>query len=401
MTFTRLFEPGNIGKMVVPNRTVMPGIGTHSGNQDGTINDQTTYYYEVRARGGVGLVITQGLRFVPNSGFPGNIMIDEDKYIPGLKDLVDRVHRYGSKICCQLSHSGVMSHQFYDAHDSEHKGSAILGASAIPCVTYGTTPRAMTHEEIKDHVEFWSNAAERAKRAGFDTVEIHAAHGYFLSGFLSSYQNRRTDKYGGSIENRARFACEVLARTREKVGPDFPIMIRINGSDFFEGGTTLEEAVAASQLFVEAGADCIDVSCANQDSRQWRDLTYLFPDAAIVYTAEAIKKAVKVPVVAVGKIGHPALAESILREGKADFVAFGRALLANADFVNKSREGRLDDITYCIYCNNCRLTHGNKAVIAKKGAGLSCTVNPALLRERQFEIKPVARPKKVMVAGGG
>ncbi|MBI2858306.1 MAG: FAD-dependent oxidoreductase [Chloroflexi bacterium] len=400
MRFSRLFEQGNIGRMIVPNRIVMPGIGTHSGDLDGQMNERTIRYYEARAQGGVGLIITQGLGFT-TSTFPRQIMINDDKFIPGLRQLVDRVHRHGARIVCQLSYSGVMAQRFLSNQETTLKQIEILGPSPVRCATYGTTPRAMTHEEIRDFTEKWSDSACRAKKVGFDGVEIHAAHGYFMSAFLSNYQNRRTDKYGGSLVNRSRFACEVLARTREKVGADFPILFRLNGCDFFEGGTKLEEVVMAAPMFVAAGADCMDVSAGNQESRQWRDLTYLFPDGAIVYTAEAIKKAVQVPVIAVGKIGTPELAESVLEDGKADFIAFGRPLLADPDFAKKSLEGRLENIHYCLFCNNCRLGHGTKALMEKKGAGLACTVNPALLRENEFQIRPVSKPKKVMVVGGG
>ncbi|MFH1087547.1 MAG: NADH:flavin oxidoreductase, partial [Chloroflexota bacterium] len=326
--YARLFQPGRIGNMQVSNRIVMPGIGTHSADVDGYMNDRIIHYYEARARGGVGLIIIQGVEVFAEARVPHRLSLDDDMFIPRLTRAVDAVHKCGAKIVCQVAHSGnKMLHHLGVLGDARKVD--ILGPSAVRCVTYGVTPREITREEIKSCVERWSDAARRARQAGFDAVEIHSAHGYFLGGFLSRYQNRRTDEYGGSLENRARFACELLARTREKVGPDFPIMFRFNGCDFIEGGLTVEEAVLAAPYFVKAGADALDISAANQDSRHWRDLTYLFPDGAIVHTAAAIKKAVKVPVIAVGKIGDPVLADSILKEGKADFIAFGRALLAD------------------------------------------------------------------------
>ncbi|MDI7259199.1 MAG: FAD-dependent oxidoreductase [Thermodesulfobacteriota bacterium] len=398
--FAKLFEPGRIGKMLVRNRIVMAAMGTHSVDFDSQMNDRTIHYYGARAKGGAGLIITQGVEYLPGARIPHMLSIDDDMFIPRLTQLVTLVHKHGAKIACQISHTGTKIQAHQEALEKP-KEAGILGPSAVHCVTFGVLPRAMTREEVRDHVEKWSDGAHRAKRAGFDAIEIHGAHGYFLGAFLSGYQNRRTDEYGGSLKNRARFACEVISRTRQKVGPDFPILFRFNGCDFIAGGITVEEAVLMAPLFVEAGADVLDISAANQDTRQWRDLTYLFPDAAIVYTAEAIKKVVNVPVITVGKIGDPVLADSILKEGRADFIAMGRALLADPELPNKAKEGRLEDIRRCIYCNNCRLGHGKKGLIEKKGAGLSCTVNPELLREKEFEIKLAAKPKKVMVIGGG
>ncbi len=394
----KLFEPGMIGKMLVPNRIVMASIGTHSLHFDGQMNERTIDYYEARAKGGTGLIITSGADV--RGHMPHQPALYDDRFIPGLNQLVKRVHQHGAKIAVQLSSGGVKERFLWRGFERP-KETEILGASVIPCVTFGVTPRAITREEIKEHIEDCADGAWRAKQAGFDAVEVKGCHGYFLSGFLSRYQNRRTDEYGGSMENRARFACEIIARVREKLGPDFPILFRLNGSDFIEGGTTLEEAVLAAPLFVKAGADCLSVSAGNQDTREWRDLSYLFPDGAIVYLAEAIKKAVKVPVMTVGKLGNPIFADSILRDGKADFIALGRPLLADPEWPVKVKEGRLADLCHCISCNNCRLGHTTKELIDKKGAGLDCTVNPELLREKEFEIKPVSKPKKVMVIGGG
>lgn len=398
MKLAKLFEPGAIGNMTVPNRIVMPGIGTHSGDADGQINQRTIDYYEARARGGVGLIITQGMGFF-NTGYPHRIMLNDDRFVPGLKRLTESIHAFGTKIVCQLSHVGAGGARFWEGHKNPE--TEVLGPSAVQSAIPSQTPRAMTVAEIHEYVEKWSDAAARAREAGFDGVEIQGAHGYFLSAFLSRYQNRRTDQYGDSLENRARFSCEVLSRTRRKVGQDFPILFRYNGCDFFEGGITLDEATLFAPLFVEAGADALDISAGNQEGRQWRDLTYLFPDGAIVHTSESIKKVVKVPVITVGKIGDLDLAESIISQGKADFVAIGRALLADPELPNKSREGRDDDIRRCIYCNNCRIGHGKKFLMDKKGAGLACTVNPALLREQEFQTRPAAKAKKVMVVGGG
>lgn len=237
------------------------------------------------------------------------------------------------------------------------------------------------------------------KEAGFDAVEVHGGHGYLISQFLSPLTNRRIDEYGGSVERRARFACEVLERMREKVGPDFPVILRVSGSDFVPGGITIEDCARQAPLFVEAGADAIDVSASEQASIQWQYPTFLFPAGVLVPLAEAIKKAVKVPVITIGKIGDPFLAEEILSQGKADFIAMGRALRANPEFPNKAKAGRFDDIRRCIYCLHC--LHFPIPHYRPLHHILSCTMNPAIMREEEFAVEPSPSPKKIMVVGGG
>ncbi|MFC2067133.1 FAD-dependent oxidoreductase [Chloroflexota bacterium] len=397
---TRLFEPGNIGTMELKNRLVMAAMGTRSVDDDGCMNQQTIDFYVKRAMGGVGFIIAQAACVVPEGNPPNRLSIHDDKFIPGLSELVRNIHSYDTKVACQLGHVGEMMLRAWADYDRP-PGVEAVGPSAVPCVTYQLTPRELSRDEIHRLIKAFVETARRGKRAGFDAVEIHAAHGYLLSAFLSPFKNRRTDEYGGSVENRARFVCEIIAQTREDVGADFPLLVRMNGSDCFEGGITIDEAKQQAAMFVEAGVDAVDISVATQESRQWRDLGYMYPDGAIVYLAEAIKKAVKVPVITVGKIGDPVLANRIIQEGKADFVAMARPLLADPELPNKAREGRLDDIQRCIFCNNCRIGFLSKERKETRGASLGCTVNPALLREREFELKSAPSPKKVMVIGGG
>ncbi|MBI2869196.1 MAG: FAD-dependent oxidoreductase [Chloroflexi bacterium] len=397
---SRLFEPGKIGGLEVRNRIVMAPLGTYSADKDGCVNQRTIDYYVERAKGGVGLIITQGTAFVPEAHPPHVIGIYDDRFMPGLKALARAVQSFGAKIVCQPNHLGVMLPAGYVGYERPPEAEPV-GPSAKPSFTHKVTPRELSRGEIHRLVEAWAEAGRRAQAAGFDAVEIHGAHGYLLGSFLSPLTNRRTDEYGGAVENRARFACEIIRRTREKVGPDFPVLIRMNGSDFLRGGLTIEEARRQAIMFVEAGVDALDISAAIQESREWRDLTYLFPDGAIVHLAEAIKKFVSVPVITVGKIGDPLLAERVLEEGKADFIAMGRALFADPDLANKARAGQMEDIRRCLYCNNCRLGFLAKERIMKRGTTLGCTVNPALLRETEFRLKPAAVPKKVMVIGGG
>lgn len=396
----RLFQPGNIGKMAIRNRIIMAAMGTYAAGFDGTMTDRLVDYYVARAKGGVGLIITQLTTVTASARMPHMLSMYDDKYIPGQAKLTRAVQEHGAKIACQLGHIGIgLPHIWKDYRQPED--IEVVGPSAVPCISFGVTPRDISREEIKSLVEDHAETARRAVDAGFDAVELHGAHGYFLSAFFSPYKNRRQDEYGGSLENRARFACEIISRIKQRVGADFPVIVRINGSDFVEGGITLEDAVRQAPLLVEAGADALNISAGAPEGREWRDLSYMFPDGAIVHLAEAVKKRVNVPVITVGKIADPQFIERILEEKKADFVAIGRPLLADPELSNKTREGRFEDIRRCIYCNNCRLGVFSKQRFQTRGAGLGCTVNPMLLREREFAIRPTPNPKKVMVVGGG
>jgi 2,4-dienoyl-CoA reductase-like NADH-dependent reductase (Old Yellow Enzyme family)/thioredoxin reductase len=398
---TNIFEPGKIGRMEVRNRIVMAPMGTHSSDAEGYVTDRMIDYYVERAKGGVGLIINQGTKVLFESGGPYSGSISQDKFIPRFRDLTRAVQAHGARIACQLNMHGAQALEHW-SDEMRPEWVEAIGPSAVTAFPYCVTPRALTKEEIQHLVEAYSEGARRAKDAGFDAVEIHGCHGYFLGAFLSPFKNRRTDEYGGSLENRTRFGCEIIRRTREKVGPDFPISFRLNGSDFFEGGVTLEDTLRQGPLFVAAGADALHVSAGAPEMHRWRDLCYLYPDGAIVHLAEALKKVVEVPVITVGKIGDLVFADQILKEGRADFVAIGRAFFADPGLPNKTREGRENDIRRCIYCNNCRVSRlGREKTKVHGEESPSCTVNPELLREREFEIKPTDRPKKVMVIGGG
>ena len=387
---TKLFEPGMIGTMEVKNRIVMSPMGTFTADEDGYITDRTIDYYVERAKGGVGLILSQATSILPECATPGRSWLYDDKFIPRHRELSRAIHEHGGKMALEIQHNGKTLSK--ERTDHKHSKDLIpMGPSAIPWIYNGIAPKEATRDDIKRIVEGWAEAARRTKDAGFDAVEIHGAHGYLLSTFLSPSTNKRTDEYGSSLENRARFACEVLARVRDKVGPAFPIIFRINGSDYLEGGITLEDTLRQAPMFVEAGANALDVSASTMEAPESQFPSYMWPAGSLVYLAEAVKKVVKVPVIAVGKLSDPILANRVLEEGKADFIAMGRGLLADPELPNKAKVGRLDDIRQCIYCNHC----------LGRGKERFCIVNPALLREKEFIIKPTTSPKKVMVIGGG
>lgn len=393
----KLFEPGRIGRMELKNRLVMAPMGTRTSDDEGFITQRTIDFYVARAKGGVGLIISQTTPCVPEKvRTPDRAYLDDDKFIPSLSKLAEAVHANGSKMAIQLVHYGVAAAPMRTT--LEHPELVeLLGPSAVPSVRFGETPREMSKQDINRFVEGFAEGARRVKDAGFDAVEIHGAHGYLISTFLSPRSNIRSDEYGGSPENRARFACEIISRARQKVGPDFPIIFRFSGSDFLEGGISIGDSVLQAPLFVKAGADALHVSASVWDSSPWMFPCYIYPNGAIAHLARAVKKAVAVPVITVGKLSDPAVAERVLDEGKADFVAIGRGLLADPELPNKAREGRLDDIRHCIYCNMC--TTQNKLRVDT--GRMICSVNPELFREAEFPAKPTTSPKKVMVIGGG
>ena len=388
MQLIRLFQPGMIGRLEIKNRLVMPAMGNSLASAEGHVTREMIDYYVERAKGGVGFIITQWMSITPEASLPGSPGIYHDGFIPGLGELVTAVHQHGAKIAVQLCHLGMIMVQVGRPGDRE-----IVVPSMLPWMKERGGFRQLSARDIDRYVDDFAEATRRAKEAGFDAVEFHACHGCLLSSFLSQALNRRGDEYGGSTENRARFACQILAKSRQKVGPDFPLIFRINGDDDYEGGTRAEEAARQAMLLEQAAVDAVSVSAGLEF---WSPLAlpcYLYPAGLLIPLAAVVKKAIRAPVIAAGKI-DPVLGERILEEGKADFIALGRPLLADPYLPNKAREGRLDDIRQCIYCNNCLFS-------SEKMRYRFCTVNPFLFRESQYPPKPAESKKRAMVIGGG
>jgi 2,4-dienoyl-CoA reductase-like NADH-dependent reductase (Old Yellow Enzyme family)/thioredoxin reductase len=385
---TKLFEPGHIGKLKLKNRIVMAAMGTGYCHHDGYVLDEYIAFMEERAKGGTGLLMTGVTRILSEVGMrPGSMGIYDDKLIPGLRELTDAVHKHDAKIFMQLHHSGTRT--------SEETRAVIPSApSAIVHFRTGVVPRALTLLEIGHLIKAFGEGARRAKEAGFDGVEVHGGHGYLICQFLSPRANRRDDQYGGSVLNRARFPCDILREIRRVCGPDFPIIFRVSATEYVQGGTDLADTLQQVPLFVEAGADALHVSAGSDEALQWVTPDFNEPPACLTYLAEAVKKITKVPVIAVGKLGDPVVANQVLEDGIADFVALGRPLLADAYLPKKAQEGRLDDIMLCIYCNNgCtenRLIGRNR-----------CAVNPELGQERVYRFAPTKKKKKIVIVGGG
>ncbi len=393
-----LIESFAIGDMVLKNRIVQSPMDLDFADDEGYVTDRGVDYFEARSKGGTGLIIV-GISYVRADGksLKNQHGICDDSYIPGMRKLTDAVHRHGAKIAIQLHHGGRLSKY-------REKKSPLVAPSAISFSAtsgaesnragYGDLPKELSTNEIEEIIICYAKAAERACKAGFDGVELHGAHGYLIQQFLSPASNMRSDRFGGSVEKRARFLVETIKAIKETVGESFPVWCRIDGQEFgVNGGITLSDAQVTAQMAQTAGADAIHVSCSGP-TNPINLTTSTFVPAVIAELAEGVKRAVNIPVIAVGKM-DPEAAEKVLQEGKADLIAFGRPHIADPELAVKVISGNLEDVRPCIYCMRCR-----DDVFASVG-GVKCSVNAALGRETEFAITTTLNPKRVLIIGGG
>lgn len=389
--FSSLFRPGRIGNLELKNRLIMPAMGTQLADTSGNVTDRMVEYYLVRARGGVALITPQFASVSADATLPFTTAIFDDAHLDNWKRLAEAVHGAGSKFCVQLMHIGMLF--LYSGFVPE--GMSVQVPSMTSLLPDAFPYHELTHADIDRYVEDFAQGARRAREAGADAIEIHACHGCLISSFMSPITNRREDEYGGSIENRARFARRVVESVRREAGAGPALIVRMNASDDMEGGVTIEEAIAQAGILERAGADAISISSGLE---YWTTLSipsYPFPDGPMLPLAEKVKQGIGIPVIAAGKI-TPELAAGVLEQGRADFIALARPLLADPELPNKLREGRLDEVRRCIYCNNCL-----KSATDRDAGPMSCSVNPFVSRESRYPYKPAARPKKVMIVGGG
>ncbi len=383
----KLFTPINIGRIKLRNRIVYPAIGSCFATVDGEITDRSINYYAARARGGAALITLENTIVHPSGKAFTIPVLYDDRYIPRLKELANAIHNEGAKLFVQLAHQGRQM-------SSAITGSPLLAPSPIPSPMYREIPREMSKEDIKELVEAFGTAAKRAKRAGCDGVEIHGAHGYLISTFLSPRSNKRTDEYGGSLNGRLKFALEVINSVRSKCGEDFPICFRISCDEMAEGGLVPDEVALICRILADAGIDALSISRGADDYR-WYVPPFGHAVALNADFAGRVKHLVNIPVVVAGRIHDPLVAETILDEGKADLIAMGRALIADPDLPRKAKEGHFEDIIPCIACNQGCLNGLFKLL------RLTCLLNPTVGRENEMKLAPAEKRKKVLVAGGG
>lgn len=413
--FKHLIQPVRIGTLDLRNRMVQAAMGTNLAARDGTVTDASVAYYARRAQGGIGLLITEVCAPEPAGRvIPGELDISSHAFIPGLARLATAAHAGGAKIALQLAHGGCFA------------SKAVTGVAPVSPSGVGTAllpddqPRPLTIAEIQHLVQLFGQAAQRARIAGFDAVEIHGAHGYLPLQFLSGYTNRRTDEYGGSLENRARFALDIIRAIKEHAGQDFPIIYRLSAEEDVPGGLTLAEAIRFAQLAVAAGADALHISAGTWDSRiaafgavmtgqepaagkrlgegvsigVWVPPHYV-PRGNLLPLAAAIKPQVTVPVIAVAGI-TPGMGEEAIATGKADLIALGRQMLADPDMPRKLLAGKANEIRRCVRCNDCL-----GSVLSYRG--IACAVNAEAGREHETftGVTPAPQPRRVLVVGGG
>ena len=393
--FPHLFTPGKIGSLTLKNRVMKAPQSSGMSNMDGTVSERLVRYYRQQAAGGAGMIIVE-YAYVDDIGAKSahcHLGISNNEHIPGLAWLAENIREQGAVPAIQIEHCGRQ--KFLGTQP-------ICAPSAIPWPKlwdqYGVqaVPHVLTIEEIQDIVHAFGDAALRAKQAGFELVEIHGAHGYLLTNFFSPTTNHRTDLYGGSLENRMRIYVEIVRDVRKKVGPDFPVTIRLSGTDYEPDGFPIEDTIELAKVLEKEGIDAFHISGGDHHTMIHQVSPMAIDVCHNVWAAEAIKKVVHVPVIASGSITLPEYAEEIIASGKGDFVGLGRPLWADPEWPLKAMEDRPEDIRPCIRCNEgCleRTFFNFKAI--------TCAVNPTISREGELDLKPAAKPRKIAVVGGG
>ena len=390
-----LFDPITIRGTEIRNRIVMPSMTTRLAAPDGGVTPELIQYFLARAEGGAGLITVEMCSPHPAGRHRARELgISDDRFVPGLRELTSRLRAAGSRVSVQIGHAGGHTRQDVTGHPP-------VAPSAVPHIvqevdTRRVVPEELTRDGIRVVVHAFAEAAERAKSAGFDAVEVHGAHGYLIAQFLSPLDNRRGDEYGGPLRNRARFALEVVEACRRRVG-DFPLVFRLSADEYAPGGFVVAEAREVAGWLVEAGVDVLHVSAGCYRSLPSGAVMIppmSYPGGVFLHLARAIKAVVPVPVIAVGRLHDPAIAAMAVSEGHADMVALGRQLIADPEWPRKVREGRADEIRPCIACNTC--VDG-----MREGDRIKCLVNPRAGREGQGRAGGADRARRILVVGGG
>ena len=388
--FPNIFQPFTLRTATVRNRIVMMPMGSDLAGHNGELSDEHIKYYELRAKGGTGLILVENIcvKYPEGSNGTTQLRIDKDCYIPRLFNLTEACHRHGACIGIQLNHAGASAM-------SSRIGMQPVSASNIPSKTAGEEPRPLTKEELISIANDYGTAAKRAVNAGFDLVEIHAGHSYLISQFLSPLMNDRTDEFGGSAENRARFCRMVIDEVRKAVGPKIPISLRLSVDELVAGGNTMEDCLEYLE-YLNDEVDLFDTSAALNQSIQYQiDANYL-KDGWRSYMAKAVREKFQKPTIAMGNIRDPKVADEIIARGDADFIGMGRGLIADPNWCNKAQYGDVADIRKCISCNvGCvgNRIGGNKPI--------RCSINPDLIYGEEYKRTKVQKECNVVVVGAG
>ena len=391
MNYDALFQPIKIGRLQIKNRFVQPAMESQTTTPEHTFSEQSVAYFAARAKGGFGLQITDYMAVSKDGiGVSTEAGWWDDSFIKSHKVLADAVHDNGGKIFAQLHHSGMTS-------EIKKTGVVTRGPSAIPSANHLESVKAFTTAECYQMVEYYKEAARRAKEAGFDGVEVHGAHFYLLGQFMSRYANKRIDEFGGDYKGRFHMAELCIKKVKEACGRDYPVSFRISTEEYLDGGSTLDDAIIYSQLAQDAGADIINISVGSGIGGNIITPSYFNPGFN-VEAAARIKAKVTIPTIVVGRINDPILANYIVASGQADLVALGRQSVADSEFPNKVKEGRTEEIFQCAGCmQRCYYAKGCE----DDDKGISCILNPFSGKEGRWNIKPTEKKKKIVVVGAG
>jgi 2,4-dienoyl-CoA reductase-like NADH-dependent reductase (Old Yellow Enzyme family)/thioredoxin reductase len=384
----KLFSPFTIKNLYLSNRIVMPPLASFMIGIDGSISEATVEHYRRRAAGGPAMVIMEACAVSAEGVVSSHqAVIHDDRFIEGLSRIARAMKEEGSVPAIQIHHGGRQT-------SVKVINRKPVAPSPLPCPTIRGEVEPLTIDGIQKLVQKFGDAAHRACQAGFELIEIHGAHGYLVNQFLSRFSNIREDQYGGDVAGRTRFAREIVEEIRHRVGPEYPISFKISAEEYVDGGLTTEQSIEILKILVAAGIDVVQVSAGNDVTPEWICQPMFMKKACLVESASQVKRALDIPVMTVGRINDPVIANQIIEQDKADLICIGRGLLADPEMPNKAREGRFDEIRTCIACNTCMQS------IFKKGR-IECLVNPMLGREKEMAFIPTDNPKKVMVIGGG
>lgn len=393
MNFSKSLSPIRIGSVELKNRYIVPAMGAHLSEPNGQVSQRTIDYYAARAKGGYGLIITEFTCIDPvGMAMPGQLCIYDDSFIPGHNKLTEEIHKNGGLIFCQLHHAGRLSYSMVT-------GKQPVAPSPVASPSNKEIPRELKTEEVYELIDKYVNGAVRAKKAGYDGVELHGAHQYLIAQFMSPYSNKRLDEFGGHFQNRMKFPVEIIKRIKDKCGKDFPVSVRISAEESEHESWGVRQARTAAKVLEEAGADVISVSIGGAYGTSYKTLApQAVPPGFNAVNSAFIKERLQIPVIVTGRIVDPYIAEDIIASGSADLVSLGRPSLADPEFPNKVKENRIDEIIPCVACLQRCAGEGGRD---EWDNGVSCTYNPFTGKEGILKFESPKEPKRIAVIGAG